>query len=379
MKHSYFVKTSYNERDCKVLLKDLTNVMDAKSTEEREQLIQSGVHYSELLPEEKKPTEKYMSLYRQSVENTKYTMINWVRILGELMLNKVSFRENNKPIIVSLARAGIPLGVLIKRYILAQYNIDCSHYAISIIRDKGIDVNAMEYIYEHEVKYNNEKVSDIVFVDGWVGKGVIKEQLEDAVKHLCELDNKWQGLSSDLFVISDPAYVTEYCATREDVLLPFACLNSTISGLLSRTILNSYINKDDMHGAVYFSQYEDIDETNKYIDGLKLEKHIKELRDNLMIVKLRLDDSQGMKIVNKVCESYGIQDYKKVKPGIGETTRVLLRRVPYKVLINESIDSDNADIQHIIELCKEKGVSIERFPLGAYKVCGIIKELSADA
>jgi hypothetical protein len=39
---------------------------------------------------------------------------------------------------------------------------------------------------------------------------------------------------------------------------------------------------------------------------------------------------------------------------------------------------DDPDIQHILELCKEKDVPYEKYPMGNYKVCGIIKEL-ADA
>jgi ribosomal protein L7Ae-like RNA K-turn-binding protein len=86
-----------------------------------------------------------------------------------------------------------------------------------------------------------------------------------------------------------------------------------------------------------------------------------------------------MTIVNSICNDMGVADYKKVKPGVGETTRVLLRRVPWKVLINNSVEDTDEDIQHILVLCKEKNIPVERYSLGHYKVCGIIKELSADA
>ena len=90
----------------------------------------------------------------------------------------------------------------------------------------------------------------------------------------------------------------------------------------------------------------------------------------------------GMNVVENIQRDYGISDYKKIKPGIGETTRVLLRRVPWKVLLNTSIDLNNHDdldeVHHILYLCEQKGVPIERYDLGNYKACGIIKEL-ADA
>ena len=73
---------------------------------------------------------------------------------------------NQAPIIVSLARAGIPVGILIKRYIKQKYGVDCPHYAISIIRDKGIDINAMEYIYNQQIKGALNCVENFYFNEG---------------------------------------------------------------------------------------------------------------------------------------------------------------------------------------------------------------------
>ena len=66
-----------------------------------------------------------------------------------------------------------------------------------------------------------------------------------------------------------------------------------------------------------------------------------------------------------------------IKPGIGETTRVLLRRVPWKVLIDEKYKKDRS-LRHILRLAEEKDVQVEYFPLGCYKCCGLIKKI-ADA
>ena len=66
-----------------------------------------------------------------------------------------------------------------------------------------------------------------------------------------------------------------------------------------------------------------------------------------------------------------------MKPGIGETTRVLLRRVPWKVLVDEKHEKDAA-LAHIIRLAEEKQVPVERYPLRHYRACGLIKKM-ADA
>lgn len=373
------VRTSYSKEDVVVLLKDLSLDMQEMSTEEREKAIQSGVHYSEMLPQEKAPSKEYEALYEKALQDKTHEIAIGIVVVSEMMLKQTVNTDGKKPIIVSLARAGIPVGILMKRYIKEQYNIDCKHYAISIIRDKGVDINAMEYIYKEAVVADNNVVDNIFFVDGWTGKGAIKTQLEEAVAGLKMINSKWDNLKDDLYVLADPANITKYCGTHADYLLPSACLNSTVSGLTSRTILNSFVDvaAGDFHGAVYFKRFEVLDKSKEFIDTISSKfKYL----DSISFSTSELKGNSGMEIVNNICDNFGVSDYKKVKPGIGETTRVLLRRLPWKVLVNSNIkNKNNRDIEHILLLCKEKNVSIEYYDLGNYKVCGIIKELSADA
>lgn len=375
------VKTSYSEKDVLVLLKDLSSEMKPLPTSERERLIQSGVHYSEMLPEEKAPSDEYEALYEKALAEKKHEIALGIQRVAELMMYKSQDHNMGAPVIISLARAGIPVGILIKRYIKQVYDIECPHYAISIIRDKGIDENAMNFIYDREVVNNSVDVRNFFFVDGWTGKGAIKNQLTEAVASLKEKDSKWKNLSDSLWVLADPANITPYCGTHEDYLLPSACLNSTVSGLTSRTILNSFIDAEagDFHGATYFKQFENIDKSKEFLDIISAEftdmkAHLPNPDDYYVETGWN-----GMSITLDICNLFNIPDYKKVKPGIGETTRVLLRRVPWKVLVNKDISEDDPDIQHILLLCREKKIPTMRWDLGHYKVCGIIKELSADA
>jgi hypothetical protein len=371
------VKTSYDRNDVTILLKDLTNSMVELEENEREKLIQGGTHYSEMLPREEKPSEGYEELYHRAIERNSGEIARCVAVIAEMMLKKCRLDLYETPIIVSLARAGTPVGVLVKKYIKIKYGIDVKHYSVSIVRDKGIDVNAMEHIYFKEIIEHKNKVKNIMFVDGWTGKGVIKKQLDEAVEHLMDVSDRWSELSNSLYVLADPASVTENCGTNNDILLPSACLNSTVSGLISRTILNSYIDtkNGDFHGAAYFKKFEEIDRTNEFINSIE-SVFYRQFDVNSALTEVTLS---GKEVVKQLCEEFGIEDYRKVKPGIGETTRVLLRRVPWKVFINENLDVNDADIQHILLLCNDKNIPVERFDLGNYKVCGVIKDLSADA
>ena len=71
-----------------------------------------------------------------------------------------------------------------------------------------------------------------------------------------------------------------------------------------------------------------------------------------------------------------ISDINLIKPGIGEATRVLLRRIPWKMIVNEAYQ-DADELKHIYQLAKEKGApcEISSVPLGNYEVCGLIQDL----
>lgn len=360
------VKTSYSHDDVVLLLKDLTDCMKPIDVEERERLIQSGVHYSEMLPMEREPSEEYMRVYEESLDKLSAKTAVAVRELSE----KLWMRHKGPFVIASLARAGLPIGILIKRYIKMRYHVDLPHFGISIIRDRGIDINAMNYIYEHGGEQYG--VRHIQFIDGWVGKGAITRILVKACNELRETNpERWGELDPTLGVVADPCNTKSIYGTNEDFLIPSACLNSTVSGLVSRTILNSFIGPDDFHGAVYFEQFTNCDHSYEFIE--RVEKHF-----NNKDIKLKscISCADGMDKVRVIQDFYGIPDINKVKPSVGETTRVLLRRVPWKVIINPVVDK--SEIAHIYKLCEDKHVPIEYADLGNYMACGLIKDLHGD-
>lgn len=369
------MRSSYKKEDVILLLKDITGQVKPQPTEEREKLIQSGRHYSEMLPIEYVPTPKYMEVYENSLEVFAKINANAIEQLGDKVIEK----KGKDVVLVSLARAGIPIGILLKHYIEKKYNIKTTHYSISIIRGRGIDKNAMNYMLKRH------KPSQLLFVDGWIGKGAILRELQ---KDIAE----FEGVSSDIAVVADPAGVTELCGTHEDILIPSSCLNSTVSGLISRTFLRSdIIKKDDFHGAVYYGELKDNDLSYEFINAIEKEFDFSEcnktIGENSTNKKNKKDTENkkskfkkyqyGLEEVQAIAKEYGIDDINLVKPGIGETTRVLLRRVPWRVLIDEK-HKDDLELKHLIRLADEKNVPVVYHHLEHYKACGIIKKL-ADA
>ncbi|MGV8984146.1 cysteine protease StiP family protein [Clostridium sp.] len=364
---------SYERDDVIFLLKDISNLIVEQDNEFRENAIQSGTHYSEMLPIEYTPSKEYMDIFYSTLQASKTKLAYLVCILSE----KIIEARGKNIVLVSLARAGTPIGILIKRYIKFKYNIDIPHYSISIIRDKGIDKNALAHILNHH------EASEIQFIDGWTGKGVIQYTLTKACKELYEEFNI--TLNSNLAVLSDPAHCTLIYGTREDFLIPSACLNSTVSGLVSRTVLNDkYISSTDFHGTKFYSELKSVDVSNFYIDEIC--NCFKDIDDTYLSELLNSQDTtevaadiefdndllncKGLRDIESIKNKFNINNINLIKPGIGETTRVLLRRIPWKILVDSF---ENPNLKHIFKLAEEKSIPVEIYTDMCYSCCGIIK------
>ncbi len=349
---------SYSRSDVIFLLKNINNLIPEIPTKEREKLIQSGKHYSEMLPVEYELTQEYIDIFYESLKKYKEKLAYAVGVLAE----KIIKIKGENIVLVSLARAGTPIGILVKRYIKYKFKIEVPHYSISIIRDRGIDEKAISDVLE------THKDLKIVFIDGWTGKGTIKNVLEKACNDYKEKYN--YTISSDLAVLADPCDCAEISGTKEDFLIPSSCLNSTVSGLVSRTVLNdTVIGNDDYHGAKFYDNLKEKDLSNYYIDAISdgfniISNDIKDLNE-------KIPEWKGLEDIAGLEKKFGIIDRNFIKPGVGETTRVLLRRVPEMILVRNKKDED---VKHIMVLAKEKNVKIIEYPLKTYKCCGLIKK-----
>lgn len=349
------MKSSYKKEDVCLLLKDITGLVKPQPTAEREKLIQAGRHYSEMLPVEYVPTRRYMEVYQEALKQYAGSVASAVGRMSDKIIEK----KGRDVVLVSLARAGIPIGILAKRYIRKKYGVDVPHYAISIIRGRGIDQNAMRYLLQRHTP------GSLQFLDGWVGKGAILKELETAMED-------YPGVSPKLAVAADPANVTKLCGTHEDILIPSSCLNATVSGLISRTFLREdVIGRDDFHGALYYGELKGADLSYPFIHAIEQKFAMENPPEEMA------KEGDGMTEAKEIARRFGVADINFVKPGIGETTRVLLRRVPWMVLMDARYEKD-ASLSHVIRLAQEKNVPIQFYPMEHYKTCGIIKKI-ADA
>ncbi|WP_067695216.1 phosphoribosyltransferase [Nocardia jejuensis] len=357
---------SYAPDEVAWLLKDLSAADLEADVAEREQRIQAGeAHYAESLPIEFQPDAAYRELFDTVLEQSAERLALAVATVSELVVAE----RGEEIVLVSLARAGTPVGVLMRRW-LATRGIDAPHYAVSIVRDRGIDSVALDYLARHHDSAN------IVFVDGWTGKGAITHELADALEEYHAAGGA--RFNPDLAVLADPGACVSTYGTRDDFLIASACLNSTVSGLVSRTVLNdTLIGPGDFHGAKFYRELAADDVSGRLLDAVtaRFDTVRPLVAENLAAVvdSDRTPTWAGWASVEKVREAYGISSVNFVKPGVGETTRVLLRRVPWRVLVREADAPEHA---HIRMLAAARDVPVEVVPDLAYACMGLIKDVN---
>ncbi|MBB1255157.1 phosphoribosyltransferase domain-containing protein [Streptomyces sp. OF3] len=353
--------SSYTADECSWLLQDLSDVRLEAPTEEREEAIQNGgAHYAESLPVEYQPSADYQRLFQSALDASAARIARAVGAVTETVLAERG-GEGRPPVLVSLARAGTPVGVLMRRWALARHGVELPHHALSIVRGRGIDTTALRWLAAHH------NPADVVFVDGWTGKGAITRELAEALAPHPEFD-------PSLAVLADPGGCVRTYGTREDFLIPSACLNSTVSGLVSRTVLRAdLVGPGDFHGAKFYRELADADVSGHFLDTVAA--HFDAVAEQAAADARALANAdrtptwEGWRAVERISEQYGIHDVNLVKPGVGETTRVLLRRVPWRVLAARGAGSD---LDHVRLLAEQRGVPVEEVDDLPYSCVGLI-------
>lgn len=338
---------SYPAGDITFLLQQVQ--VDNTPPEEKERLIQSGQkHYSQMISEEKAPSAQHMELYEQALTQGGLRMATEVQMLAQRLVDEFA-----EPIIlVSFVRAGVPLGVLLK-HAIEDLGVRCQHYGISIVRDRGIDHAALETIIARH------SYESLVFVDGWTGKGAISQELQRSLGDDPRFQSCERG-SLPLVTLADIGGHSWLAASGEDWLIPSGVLGSTVSGLISRSVClqeppqAGEINADNLHewhGCMLYQHLQDDDLSARFI------QQINQLRRDLTQVAVaswsseqRLQQrAQASKVISQLAAEYQVKNLNRIKPGIAEATRAILRRVPEVVLLRDEHDPDTVLLRYLTQ------------------------------
>ncbi|MHA6193512.1 cysteine protease StiP domain-containing protein [Pseudomonas wadenswilerensis] len=347
---------SYLPDDVHFLLRPVR--ISVTDIEEKERLIQTRRrHYSEMLGREHVPSEIHKQLYARALASNSRRMATEVQALAHA-LDEAS--AGPVIVLVSFVRAGLPLGVLLRRA-LRGLGREVHHYGISIVRDRGIDRVALEAVIRAH------GAADIVFVDGWTGKGAIATELK------CTLagDPRFPA-EPRLVVLADPCGRAWLSASAEDWLIPCGILGATVSGLVSRSI---WPTGGGLHGCVVYDHLHPHDESRAFIERIEAER--RELGQVMPAVPWTHSQRKVLQaavepVLRIFAERHSISDPNRLKPGIAEATRAVLRRLPDQVLVRNRNDSD---VQLLLHLTERAGVAVEEVgtALGPYRALTLIR------
>ncbi len=339
MKHSYV-----NKEEVILLLNDVSDVAIPVSLEERERRVKAGERTRSIIIEEYAISDEYRNIVLDNMEEYLQNMANSVCSLAE-QLYAVKGKDL---VLVDIVRAGIPIGILVRRYLKNKYDVVVPHYGISLVR--GLDKKAMEYIMSKHGK------KGIQFIDGWTGRGTVTRDI------LKSVESDFEGVDGSLAVLSDSINVAKYAGTREDIYIPHAPLNAAATGLVSITVKNDeYENETGFNSAMYLDNLESVDISDSYLD--RVEKLFIYDGSYETLQNTGVTDSE----LGRISEVVNRQ-IRLMNPGINEAARAVLRRELEKLLVSSL---DDRDVRVLIELAKLKGVPTEVVELNGYKAVSV--------
>ena len=373
---------SYLASDVTVLL-DIVNkdaVADVP-VRQKEALIQSGQrHYSDMLTLEDAPTAMHEQLYQQALEQGTTRTATDIANLAYTLHH--TFQQNVTPerplVLVSLVRAGLPVGVLLQRALTdidSSYALPSVHYGISIIRDRGLDAVALQMILDAHPN------SAIVFVDGWTGKGAIYQELARSLDLFSNPNHPnftnifHQGADViPLLTLADPAGVAWLAASEEDWLIPSGLLNSTVSGLISRSLYTE--PQSGLHRSVFYDNLVEVDHSLAFIDHIDTARRALSMPPQYLQT-FKQPRYQTAALIDTLAAEYDISNRNRIKPTIAEATRAILRRDPEHILLATADHPDTVLLRH---LCSKRDINIT--VLGAkilpYQAITLIKQRTTD-
>lgn len=347
---------SYQPQDVHFLLTPVE--MEMTPVDRKEALIQSGAkHYSEMLSQEPEPTEWHLDLFARALDSGAARLAKEVAMLAQALIERF---PATPVVLASLVRAGVPLGVMLQQA-LRDRGKESYHYGISIIRDRGIDSAALDWI---EQRHGTE---GLVFVDGWTGKGAITGELIRSLK-----DRPGYPAQPRLVVLADPCGRSWLSASDDDWLIPFGIMGAPVSGMISRSIWRT----EGFHGCVICHHLERFECSRHLVDTVA--QHRRQL-GHIAACRWEPEQNGGLReqseaVIKQLAQQYDIASINRIKPGIAEATRAVLRRVPDHVLVRST---DDADVALLLHLAREKGITVTAVgeAIGQYRAVTIIKKV----
>jgi hypothetical protein len=147
---------------------------------------------------------------------------------------------------------------------------------------------------------------------------------------------------------------------------------------VSRTVLNAeVVGADDFHACVYYRELEPYDVSRRFVDDLSAA--VERALADPTVTPIEWDTARrtrlatiSQRFVNACLVRYRLGDRNRVKPGIGEASRALLRRLPERLIVREP---GAVDVGHLQHLAAARQLTVEHDPDLPYRAAAIIQTL----
>lgn len=345
------IETTLKEEDVTILL----DGMDISVPDIKNHITEVEIYNENLL--RYMSVQRYIDMYNNITENEYIILVILVQALAE----RVLLERGEDIILISLNTTSIITGILLKRYIKIKYSIDLKHYMISNLYTRGIDRKALDTLVDTYGTLN------LVFIDSYTkSRGMFAKFQKNIIK-LKALDTKYEYLTKDIYILSDPFNVTDMSVSKYDFFIPHACLGSLLTGMISDACIIKY---DRYYSGISYLKDKERDLTYNYINKVT-EKFSKHTNYDIEYQYLILNKTrhEGMSEQAIISEEFNIHDVTKIKAGINETVRTLLICKPKYVLIS-SFDFDN---QVILFLCEKLNIEPINYPLQLFRAVAIVE------
>ena len=341
---------SYQPDEVAFLLRRLH--LETTTLDERERLIQSGLrHYSEMIGPEDAPTRGRLRLFRECLAANGSRMADDLATLAAAM---AATAVDGELTVVSIARAGTPIGVLLWHRIRETApGLKVTHYSISVIRDRGVDYAALRWIMARHAP------ASLRFVDGWTGKGTIAHELRHSIDGWADAP---AGLDPGLWVPLDVCGAAVFAASAGDYLIPSTLLGGTLSGLVSRSVLPAGEEEGvEFHGCVPLDSLRRYDLSRWFIREMlvRLEKIPPPATSPANASGGPSRRRETAQCLDLMLTRHDMTDRNRIKLGIGETVRVLLRRKPHTVWLSPRANPTDAGLIRRLAAFRQVNVSTD--------------------
>lgn len=308
------------------------------------------------------PGREFLDRAVELMNRSARTIAHLVGVTAE----RVLARRGSGVVLVSAVRAGVPIGILMRRWYAFAHWLPVDHYAIGLRRDGGMDPVALRWLARH---HNPARIQ---FVDAWTGKGGVAGEIRTAI----EAPGVPDGFDPSLAVLSDPGRCGDVYGTREDVLIPSACLNSLGTGLVSSPVpYHPDAGPGDFYGARFFREHSGMDVSGTFLDAVSAAfpavAPAVAARWRDVPRAAGASNGAGPEAAAWIARRYSRgHATPRVRPGIGETLRLLLGREPGRVLVNPAAE---AELELVVMLAERRGLPVDEVPGLPYACAGLIE------